>query len=108
MTIHGVGGRGPAGLGAAASRASEGLKKPDGEVETRLREAAAQFEGVFIQQMLAAMRATVPESGLVDGGHGEDMFASMLDAHLAEEMAMRHDSGLADAIYRQLSRALSE
>lgn len=76
------------------------------EVETRLREAAAQFEAVFVQQMLASMRATVPEGGLIDAGQAEDLFAGMLDQHMAEMMAGQGESGLADAIYRQLSKGI--
>ena len=58
--------------------------------------------------MLASMRATVPDSGLVDGGHAEDLFAGMLDEHLAQVMATEAQSDLADAIYRQLTRAIGE
>ena len=40
------------------------------------------------------------------GGQAEDLFAGMLDGHLAEVMASRTGSGLADAIYRQLIRGV--
>ena len=95
MSIEGIGPSRPAFAGE--------LKRPTDDVDTQLREAATQFEAVFIRQMLAAMRETVPEGGLIDGGQAEDLFSSMLDGHLSELMAARTGSGLAEAIYRQLS-----
>lgn len=72
----------------------------------RLRKAAAEAEGVFMQQLFKAMRETVPGDGLFDGGSGEAMFTEMLDAHVAEAAAARQKNGLGEALYRQLSRAL--
>ena len=97
MTIDGAAAPGPG---------AEALKRHGRESDTRLREAAIQFEAVFVQQMLAAMRDSLPEGGIVDGGHAEDVFASVLDGHLAELMAGESRSGLADAIYGQLSRGM--
>lgn len=98
------------GPGATRSKqvfgAPERLNNRPRDTETDLRKAAVQFEAVFVRQMLAAMRATVPESGLIDGGQAEDLFAGMLDGHLADVMASRTGSGLADAIYRQLIRGV--
>jgi len=95
------------GIGAAGPDLGNGLKRTGQDADTRLRKAATQFEAVFIQQMLTAMRDSVPEGGLIDGGQAEDLFSSMLDGHLSELMAGRTGSGLGDAIYRQLSRSLN-
>ena len=104
---------GPFGEPAALARrdvttnADERRVKSEGEdTETRLREATVQFEAVFVQQMLAAMRSTIPEGGAIDGGHGEDMWASVLDEHLEQLMAGESRGGLADALYRQLTRGV--
>jgi flagellar protein FlgJ len=73
----------------------------------RLRKAAAEVEGVFMQQLFKAMRETVPADGLFDGGSGESMFTEMLDAQVADAAASRQKHGLGEALYRQLSRALA-
>jgi len=73
----------------------------------KLRKAAQQLEGVFVQQLYKAMRETVPQQeGIVSGGAGEDMFTGLLDQHLAAETPKHWQTGLSDALYRQLSRGL--
>ncbi|HEX6925035.1 MAG TPA: rod-binding protein [Longimicrobiaceae bacterium] len=74
--------------------------------EARLRKASQDLEGVFVEQLFKAMRETVPENSLLDGGTGEEMFTSMLDSHLAAEVPSQWASGLAEALYRQLRGAL--
>lgn len=73
----------------------------------RLRKATSQFEGVFMQYLFAAMRETVPEGGLLDGGSAESIFAGMLDQHLADVAAAGQEDGLGAALYRQLSARLN-
>lgn len=77
-----------------------------GDPDAALRHAARQLEGVFVQHLFAAMRETVPTGGLVDGGSGEDIFNSMLDNHLADQLAEGWDRGLGAAVYRQLRGAI--
>jgi len=73
----------------------------------KLRKAAQQLEGVFVQQLYKAMRDTVPQQeGIVSGGAGEDIFTGLLDQHLAAETPKHWQTGLSDALYRQLSRGL--
>ena len=72
-----------------------------GSENERLRAATRDFEAVFIQQMLKAMRETVPDGGLLDAGTSEEIFSGLLDEHLAGLSAERGSGGLADALYRQ-------
>jgi flagellar protein FlgJ len=73
----------------------------------KLKKAAQQLEGVFVQQLYKVMRDTVPQQeGIVSGGSGEDMFTSLLDQHLAAETPKHWDTGLAAAVYRQMRRGL--
>jgi flagellar protein FlgJ len=73
------------------------------ERERQLRDVAGQLEGVFVQQLYKAMRDTVPQQeGIVSGGAGEDMFTSLMDQHLAAETPRHWESGIAEAIYRQM------
>ena len=72
-----------------------------------LKKASEQLEGMFVQQMYKAMRDTVPQQeGIVSGGAGEDIFTGLLDQHLAAETPKHWQTGLADALYRQLSRGV--
>ncbi|HEX7241885.1 MAG TPA: rod-binding protein [Longimicrobiaceae bacterium] len=79
---------------------------PADEAE-RLRRSARQLEGVFAEQLLKAMRETVPRDGAVDGGTGEEMFTGMLDQSLAEALPGKWgERGLGEALFRQLRSAL--
>ena len=71
-----------------------------------LRRLAHELEGVFMTQLFQAMRASVPESGLVESAPGREMFTSLMDEKLAGEAAQRMRNGLGDALYRQLCRGL--
>ena len=75
--------------------------------EVRLRRATQELEGVFVQELFKAMRDTVPEGGVVDGGPGEEMFSDMMDQKLSAEAATGWERGLGAALYRQLRPLLS-
>lgn len=68
----------------------------------KIAQLSEDFEAIFLQLMLKSMRETVPKSGLVDGGNGEDVFRSMLDSEYAQNMAKQRFSGIADSIERSL------
>ena len=74
--------------------------------EARLRQASRDLEGVFVEQLFKAMRETVPENSLFGGGAGEEMFTSMMDSHFATQVPEQWESGMAEALYRQLRAAL--
>lgn len=80
--------------------------QPPSPEERRLRQVAQQMEGMFVQQLLKAMRETVPQEGVIDGGAGEEMFQGMMDEHLSGLVPQNWESGLGSAIYRQLRGAL--
>lgn len=67
-----------------------------------LREAAKQFEAVFIQMMLKSMRDASPgDGGLMDNDQTR-FYRDMFDQQLALSMAQQGQMGLSDAIVRQL------
>lgn len=70
--------------------------------EARLRRVSGELEGVFVNELFKAMRETVPEGGMVDGGTGEEIFSSMMDQHLSGAVASGWERGLGAALYRQL------
>ncbi|HVP15600.1 MAG TPA: rod-binding protein [Terriglobales bacterium] len=73
----------------------------------QLRRMAHELEGVFLNQLFQAMRASVPQGGLVEEGAGEEMFRSLLDEQVAREAAARDERGLGEALFRQLARRLA-
>jgi flagellar protein FlgJ len=88
--------------GIAPTHAATGPAADD----ARLRRAARQLEGVFVEQLFKAMRETVPtENGILSGGAGEEIFTSLLDQHVAGEAASQWERGLGDALYRQLRKS---
>ena len=70
--------------------------------ETKLREAANDFEAIFVQQMLKTMRKTSLESNFIQKSEGEKYFRSMLDEHYAQLTAKSGSLGLGEMIYKQL------
>ena len=90
----GVGG--PAAVGGAA--------KPDSRAQ--VRRLAHQLEGVFLDQLFQAMRASVPQGGAIDAAPGQEMFTQMFDERVAAEAANHMSRGLGEALYRQLAARL--
>jgi len=79
--------------------------KAGSDPKAAVREAAKQFEALFMQELLKSMRATTMDSGLMDGGTGGEMSTSMLDQQYATQLTGM-PGGLADAIARQLERQM--
>lgn len=76
--------------------------------DPKLRKVAQQMEGVFVQELYKAMRATVPQNdGVVGGGAGEEMFTGLMDQHLATETPQAWGRGLGEAIYQHLRGRLA-
>jgi peptidoglycan hydrolase FlgJ len=76
--------------------------------DPKLRKVAQQMEGVFVQELYKAMRATVPQNdGAVGGGAGEEMFTGLMDQHLATETPHAWGRGLGEAIYEHLRGRLA-
>jgi len=66
-----------------------------------LKEAATQFEAMFINMMMKSMRDATPQDGIMDSQQSK-MYTSMLDQQTSQNLAKR-GTGLADVLIRQLS-----
>jgi murein DD-endopeptidase MepM/ murein hydrolase activator NlpD len=73
------------------------------EEEKKLREACSEFEALFIYMVMKQMRKTIPQTKLIDGGKGEEIFTSMMDEELSRQMSLRQGLGLKDVLVEQLS-----
>mgnify|MGYP002039486884 CR=1 FL=1 len=71
--------------------------------DAKLREAANDFEAIFVQQMLKTMRETSLESNLIPKSEGEKVFQSMLDENYSRLAAKSGSLGLGEMIYNQLT-----
>ena len=69
----------------------------------KLKKACHDFEGIIMQQMLTSMRKSIPKDGLLKDGYAQEMYQSMYDESLAQEMSKGKGTGLADTLYHQLS-----
>jgi flagellar protein FlgJ len=91
---------------AVDSRALDALKRDAArDPRAAVKQAAQQFEALFMQMVLKSMRDATPKSGLLDSSANE-MYTGMLDQQLAGKIAAS-GTGLADLIARQLTRHMS-
>jgi flagellar protein FlgJ len=70
-----------------------------------LKQAAQQFEAVFMNMLMKSMREATPQDGMFDSEQTR-MYTSMLDQQLTQRMASR-GVGLAEVMVRQLSSSLA-
>lgn len=78
-------------------------KAPNRE-DAALKKACKDFESMLVGQVMKQMRQTVQKSDLFGSSEKEDMFQGMLDDQMATDMSKHQSLGIADAMYKQLSR----
>ena len=102
------------------SREGDGLKIQNGfslapqtaeakakQQDTQLREAAEMYEGYFLDQMVRAMRSTIPkEEGILKKNFAEQIFQGQLDQQYTEAWTKKGGVGLADMIYSQINERM--
>lgn len=70
-----------------------------------VKDAARQFEAIFMQELMKSMRQATPSSGLLDNA-GTKLGREMLDTQFAAQMTGM-PGGLSDLIARQLERQIA-
>jgi Rod binding domain-containing protein len=98
--------------GTPALRASVPPTKPAGSQRLtpvqqsalkNLHDAATQFEGVFLQMVMSAMRDTVPQESIFgQESASESTWQSMLDDQYSQQMANTGGFGLAAQLEQQM------
>lgn len=76
----------------------------DSNDDKGLKSACQQFEAIMLDMMYKQMKATVVKSDLVQADPGRDIFESMLDESLMEQASKTGTFGLAESLYKQLSK----
>jgi len=65
-------------------------------------EAAQGMETLFVEQMLAEMRKSVPENDIIPVSNGEKIFRQMLDSEYARMISRSSSLGIADMVLAEL------
>lgn len=90
---------------AADGRSLDALKRQAGQdSKAAIKEAAKQFESLFMRELVKSMREATMKSGLFDSAGG-DLSADLLDQQLSVQMSGM-PGGLSDQIARQLSQRI--
>ena len=92
-----------AGSAAPVNRADVGAPAAS-SARKSTAQAAQQFEAVFLAQMIQMASEGLESEGPFSGGHGEDMFRSILAENLGREMARTGGVGLSAAVSRTLTQ----
>ena len=72
------------------------------------KKISQDFEALFVGMMMKSMRATVGKDALTGGGHGDDVYRSMLDEQYAAASVKRGGGlGIAKIIEKDIIRQQS-
>lgn len=75
------------------------------EDQEKLKETCRDFESIFINQMLKQARSSIQQiGGAEERSHAREIYESMQDEELAKAMSQGKGIGLAQELYKQLSR----
>ncbi len=92
-------------IGGANLSLSNGKKTPtvSGGVNIAgAKKAAQDFETFFAGQVLEQMFSNVKTDGMFGGGHGEEMFRSLLLDSYAKKIGQSGSFGIADQVMKSL------
>jgi len=82
-----------------------GADAVDVGTRTKLWNASVDFETQYLSSMLQPMFDSVEVDETFGGGHGEEMFRSLVTNEYAKQISQRGNVGLADSVYSELLRA---
>jgi flagellar protein FlgJ len=86
-----------------AQHAQPALTPDQQKALQNLHQAATQFEGVFLQMVMGAMRDTVPQESIFGrDSASEQTWQSMLDDEYSQQMAKAGGLGLATQLEQQM------
>ena len=107
MMIGAVGILPKSGIAGPDAMAQTGGRMPAARDAAAARKVAKEFESLFVGMMLKSMRETTGKDKLTDGGHGEEVYRSLLDQEYAKALTERGGVGLASMLEQQLLRPQS-
>ncbi len=82
-------------------------KVSDTSEQKELKDACAGFEAIFMNSMIKSMRKTLPGNALFKESNSMNIYKSMYDQHLSEQLSKSHKSlGVKEFLYQQLKKSL--
>ena len=57
--------------------------------QKKLKKACADFESLFVYNLLKTMRQSIPKSGLTGNGPGKDIYNMMFDQKIADAVSSK-------------------
>ncbi len=72
--------------------------------KAKIQQVASEFESMFTQMMLKAMRSTVGDNPLMPQSFGEKIFTEMLDSEYSKSITNTSNLGLAELIVKELEK----
>lgn len=111
MDLSGIGGAGARADTTTAQRMETAVRRAQGRLEEerdleRLRQAAEDFEALFLQQLFSVMRRSIPKGGLFEESFARQTYEDMFYEELSKVSAQAGGLGLADMIMQQLGKAV--
>ncbi len=88
---------------ADASTVKGGGNHSSDKDQLAAKKVTREFESLFVGMMLKSMRETVGKDPITDGGHGEEVYRSMLDQEYARVITEHGGIGLAAMLEKQLA-----
>ncbi|MCC5909637.1 MAG: rod-binding protein [Clostridiaceae bacterium] len=80
------------------------IKQKNIDDSKKLKAACQEFEAIFLNMMLKQMRSTIPDGGLTEKSYARDIYESLQDEEMSKEMSKTGGIGLAQQLYKQLSK----
>jgi flagellar protein FlgJ len=76
-----------------------GTRKPAAQLD----QACQDLESLFVYYLLKEMRASIPDAGLLTADKSKDVYTSIMDAEMAQQLAKGRGLGLAAMLRQQLA-----
>ncbi len=86
-----------------SANGAEGLTgSKNGQGKSSVRQAAEEFEAVFLAQMMAPLFEGLDGSGLFGGGSSEQVYRSIMVQEYGKAMSRSGGVGIADAVQKEI------
>jgi flagellar protein FlgJ len=72
-------------------------------IDKKLMDTCVDFESIFVKKLFDEMRKTVHKTGMINGGHAEEIFEDFLYDEYAKITSKNSNIGIAAMLYKQLS-----
>ncbi len=80
------------------------LKLKNAKSPELIDKAAKEFESFFLSQMLDEISSGIESDGMFGGGHGEEVFKSLLNQEYGKAIANAGGVGIADMVKSEMLR----